>query len=351
MSELVSQFPALPKFHLSCRGLKLNILQEKTTKSVFGQLKAAIRGNDDEESSGGKRWIVVKRSTPFSAEKQEKPMNTFAFTEIYQSESFEGLQSVNGIYPNLVATIPACAAGEDINLFVSVWIESSAVNSGKQSTLASCFVSVRQVYKGAMEGGLITPDDLSKIHHYTHIMHMKSEYCKDPFMALNVITLATDITLQSSSCVRPYAPARTPPPLHTPDITPGEKAIEKPDKALVAASMPNPLQQQYVLCSIVLPSSLGLSLSLSLSYPCFAACLHSLTPYDTGLTIIPIHQSTQYSLSLLIVTLQVCVFQPEGEYGNPDYLRGRACVRAENRHFSAYYVPRQRVQVIELVIT
>jgi hypothetical protein len=249
MSELVSQFPALPKFHLSCRGLKLNILQEKTTKSVFGQLKAAIRGNDDEESSGGRRWMVVKKSAPFSAEKQEKPMNTFAFTEIYQSESFEGLQSVNGIYPNLVATIPACSEGEDINLFVSVWIESSAVNSGKQTQLATSFVSVRQVYKGAMDGGLITPDNLSKIHHYTHLMQMKSEYCRDPFLALNIITLTDDITFQPDSCVHPYAPARTPPPLPAPDVTLGEKAIEKPDKALVAASMPNPLRQQYVLCS------------------------------------------------------------------------------------------------------
>ncbi len=52
----------------------------------------------------------------------------------------------------------------------------------------------------------------------------------------------------------------------------------------------------YVLLFFLLD---GLCLCLSLFYPCFAACLHSLTPHDTGLTIIPIHQSTQYSHYLL----------------------------------------------------
>jgi hypothetical protein len=46
------------------------------------------------------------------------------------------------------------------------------------------------------------------------------------------------------------------------------------------------LLQQYVLCSIVPPSFL-VAMPLSLSHRSITACLHSLTPHDTSLTIIP----------------------------------------------------------------
>ena len=48
-------------------------------------------------------------------------------------------------------------------------------------------------------------------------------------------------------------------------------------------------------------------MSLFLSYPYIAACLYSLAPHDTSLTIPPHsinHQSTPYS-RLLIITIQV----------------------------------------------
>ena len=49
---------------------------------------------------------------------------------------------------------------------------------------------------------------------------------------------------------------------------------------------------QYVSCSIIsllsfLVCYVSVRLSLSLSYPSIAACLHSLIPHDTSLTIIP----------------------------------------------------------------
>jgi hypothetical protein len=64
--------------------------------------------------------------------------------------------------------------------------------------------------------------------------------------------------------------------------------------------------QGYAFCSISFPPPFlflfVMSLSLSLSYPSITACLYSMTPHDTSLTIIPPslnqptnHQSTQYS--------------------------------------------------------
>jgi alpha-1,3-mannosyltransferase len=71
--------------------------------------------------------------------------------------------------------------------------------------------------------------------------------------------------------------------------------------AAVQIALGFPFLTTYVLCyTIVLPSFLVCDVYVSL-YRSITACLHSLTPHDTSLTIIsPInHQSTQYSHCLL----------------------------------------------------
>ena len=197
---------------LSVRASGLSVdVAEKTTPTIYTQFKSIISNKARVDGCSGKRWIVVKKSPPFTREKSEKPTkNTYIFDEIFRTDVYEGLsETEDGIYPHLVAPCPVCADDEDINLWVIVYVTRQDIKQNNNTILAQCFVSVRELIDGAHAAGAKG----ETIHHYTHKMANKSEYCTAPLVALNIIH-PRRIAKKIGSNVLPFADSRASNPAH-----------------------------------------------------------------------------------------------------------------------------------------
>ena len=203
-------------------GLSIDV-PEKTTPTIYGQLKSMVTSTSSVDGKTGRRWIVVKKSPPFPRDKAEKPFkNTYVFDEIFRTDVYEGLSTQeDGIFPHLVAPCPSCGEDEDVNLWVIVYINRSDIKQNKDTILAQCFVSLRELINAAHATGAKG----NAIHHYTHDIGMKSEYCTSPRVALNLIPPVDEVTRKRGSKVLPFAASRASDP---------------------STLTPNPIEQRYV---------------------------------------------------------------------------------------------------------
>ena len=201
--------------HLAIRCTNLRIKVNHNAK-MFTRMNSLFGINDT--TAQEKRYVKISQSNAFTF--GNRP-SSLTYTDIYTSETIDGLYTNDGIYPHLIVTMKNyISAGQTCCIRLSVFVTSPRINGGRDSYLCGVTINLRDIKEHF---------ELEKVRGPSYETELMSEYCEDAKVFMDLLRPLRTVGMEKNY------------------IHPFESKRERFVALDGATVMPNPLSQHYVL--------------------------------------------------------------------------------------------------------
>jgi hypothetical protein len=201
--------------HLAIRCTNLRIQVNRNAK-LFTRMNSLFGINDTTFQE--KRFVKISQSNAFTF--GNRP-SSLTYTDIYTSETIDGLYTNDGIYPHLIVTMKNyIPTGQTCCIRLSVFVCSPRINGGRESYLCGVTINLRDIKEHF---------ELEKVRGPSYETELMSEYCEDAKVFMDLLRPLRTVGMEKNY-IQPFENKR-------------ERFVALDGTKVMA----NPLLQRYVL--------------------------------------------------------------------------------------------------------